>query len=153
MKKSLLKLAALMGVSAILALAPTTISAQVKSPEKGDAAGKSSHRAVPFNGKVGSIDKTNMTFTVGKRTVEITSETKITKGGKPATFDDAVVGEEVGGSAHKAEDGKLVAVSARFGPKPEAEPKKAKKAEKKAEKKAGKAAEPTAPPATPAPTQ
>ncbi|MBI3415519.1 MAG: hypothetical protein HY043_09395 [Verrucomicrobia bacterium] len=82
------------------------------------------------------MDKTAKTITIeGKdkgRTIHVTSATKIRKAGKPATFDDATAGEEVGGLAKKAPDGKLEAVSLRVGPKPEAEKKPGKaKGEKK----------------------
>jgi hypothetical protein len=71
---------------------------------------------------------------VGKRTFQITSETKIKKGGKPATLDDGVVGEDVGGYYHNGEDGKLNAVSVRFGPKPSAATDEKKKDPEKAAK-------------------
>jgi hypothetical protein len=58
------------------------------------------------------------TITVGKRTFQITSATKLKKGDKPATLDDGIVGEEVGGYYKTGEDGKLNATSIRFGPKP-----------------------------------
>ncbi|HVV73821.1 MAG TPA: hypothetical protein VHI52_20320, partial [Verrucomicrobiae bacterium] len=48
--------------------------------------------AGPFHGKLASLDKVAKTITVGKRTFQITSQTKIKKDGKPATIDDGVVG-------------------------------------------------------------
>ena len=60
---------------------------------------------------------------------QITSATKITKAGKPATLADGVVGEEVGGYVKPTDDGKMSASSVRFGPKPEG-----KDAEKNKEK-------------------
>jgi hypothetical protein len=81
------------------------------------------NRPYPFNGRISAVDKINKTITVGqtekKRVFQITSETRMVKAGKPAILDDAVVGEEVGGLYRKTDDGKLEAVSLRFGPKPE----------------------------------
>ena len=74
-----------------------------------------SQRAVPFRGKVTAIDKGAMTLTLGKRVFHITSETKITKDGKPGTMTDGVVGETVGGSYLKGADGKLTARTISFG--------------------------------------
>jgi len=71
------------------------------------------------------VDKTAKTIKVGERTFHVTSETRIMKAGKPATLDDAVVGEEVGGT-YKEADGKLNAVSLRLGPRPEGGEKKKK---------------------------
>ncbi len=74
----------------------------------------------PFHGKLKAVDKNAKTITVGKTTVQITSDTKILKDGKPATLTDAVVGEQVGGAYKKADDGKLNATKIHFGAKPEA---------------------------------
>jgi hypothetical protein len=71
----------------------------------------------PFNGKLAAIDKLAKTIVVGKRTFQITSETKIKKAGKPATLEDGVVGEPVSGYVKPTGDGKLVATTVNFGPK------------------------------------
>jgi hypothetical protein len=63
------------------------------------------------------MDKLAKTITVGKRTFQITSETKIRKNDKPATFDDGVVGEECSGYIKPNEEGKLIATTVNFGPK------------------------------------
>ena len=77
----------------------------------------------PFGGTLSAVDKTAMTLSVKKKesekTYQITSASKFTKGGKPATLDDGVVGEPCGGSYIKTDDGKLEVVNIRFGPKPE----------------------------------
>ena len=75
------------------------------------------NRALPFNGKIGVVDKAAKTISVGKRTFHITSETRINKSGKPATLDDGVIGEDVSGYVKPTEDGKLVATKVNFGPK------------------------------------
>ncbi len=75
---------------------------------------KSAH---PFHGNLAAVDKTAKTIKLGESVYQITSETKITKGGKPATLDDGVVGEPVSGYAKPTGDGKMAATSVRFGPK------------------------------------
>lgn len=81
-----------------------------------------------FFGKLSAVDSTAKTITVenktkDKRTFEITSETKITKEGKPATLSDGTVGEDVGGTYATGADGKMTAKTVRFG-KPVAPAKK-----------------------------
>ena len=73
----------------------------------------------PFHGNLAAKDDVAKTITVGKRTFYVTSETKIFKAGKPATFKDAVVGEPVGGGFKTADDGRLVLTKVTFGPKTE----------------------------------
>lgn len=72
----------------------------------------------PFHGKLAALDKVAKTITVGKRTFQITSATKIKKSGKPATLEDGVVGETVSGYLKPAGEGKLTATTVNFGPKP-----------------------------------
>lgn len=124
MKMQMLKLTALCTLVAAMAFAP----AQGFAQDNKDAAPKTEAKdarkegkkkgGLPTPGKLDAIDKIAKTIKVGERTFQITSETKLTKAGKPATLDDAVVGDEVGIS-YKAVDGKLVANSVRFGPRPE----------------------------------
>lgn len=77
----------------------------------------------PFRGKLGAFDKKEKTITIhGKekdRVFHIVKETKIEKHGKPATLEDAVVGEEIAGLTMEKPDGRLELVSLRMGPKPE----------------------------------
>jgi hypothetical protein len=72
----------------------------------------------PFRGKLAAVDKEAKTIKVGETTYQITSKTKILKAGSPATLEDGVVGEDVGGYARE-EDGKMVATTVRFGRRPE----------------------------------
>ena len=58
-----------------------------------------------------------MTLTIEKRTFSMTSETIVTKDGKPAVLADGVVGEPVSGAYKKNKDGKLDAVTVHFGGK------------------------------------
>ena len=69
---------------------------------------KSKSAATAFHGKISAVDKVAKTITLeGKekgRTILITAATKIKKTGKPATFSDATVGEEVGGLAARGSE-------------------------------------------------
>ncbi len=110
------------------------------TPEAGK---KAKPRGLPFRGKLSAVDKLAKTITIkGKekdRVFHITSQTKISKAGKPATLDEGVVGEDVSGFAREAAGGNMEAASVRFGPRPEAEGAKGKpKAEPKAEDKKAK---------------
>ena len=87
---------------------------------------------MPARGKVTAIDKTAKTVTVGERVFHVNAETKLMKAGKPATLEDVVVGEDAG-LFYKKDGEKLVALSMRFGPRPEGEPKGEKKKKKDAE--------------------
>ena len=70
--------------------------------------------AGPFHGTLTA--KTDASITLKERVFEVTSTTKITKDGKPATLADAQIGEAVGGQFRK-DGGKLIAQSIRFGEK------------------------------------
>ncbi len=129
MKNPIIKIALLSLLAAAIVVAPgqsfgqetkTESKNKKAAVEKAEKARKPG--AIPFRGKIGAVDKTLKTITVGERRFQITSETRITKAGKPATLDDATVGEEIGGSYTKSDDGKLIARSVRVGPKPEGAP-------------------------------
>jgi hypothetical protein len=72
----------------------------------------------PFHGNLKAVDTSAKTLTVGTLTLQITSDTKITKDGQPAALSDGVVGEPVRGAYTKTADGKLNAVVVHFGVKP-----------------------------------
>jgi hypothetical protein len=115
-KFSLLGLTALvLAVNSLNAAEQTDKKPEAKTPSKAERTGV----AVPFHGAVKS--KTDASFTIEYRTkdltIEVTSETKITKEGKPATLAEAVVGEEVSGQYRILED-KKVARFLRVGAKP-----------------------------------
>jgi hypothetical protein len=109
--------------AALVVGVPLSISAQDKTtPAPSAPATTAKPKGIPFRGKLGEVDKVNKTITLDektKRVFEVTSDTKIMKAGKPATLDDGVVGEDVGGQYTKSADGKLLLKSLRFGPKPE----------------------------------
>ena len=87
-----------------------------QADQKEKPAQKSAH---PFRGKLAAVDKAAKTITIGKSVYQITSETKISKGGKPAILEDGVIGEEATGYAKPVEGGKMYASTLHFGPKAE----------------------------------
>jgi hypothetical protein len=122
--------AAIAGMPAQL-LAQTT---NTPAPAKKSAAKKESKKAAkahPFNGKLAAVDKVAKTIKIGESVYQITSETKITKDGKPATLDDGVVGEPVSGYVKPTEDGKTPATTVHFGGKGDSKKDKKEKKEKK----------------------
>ena len=88
------------------------------TPDQTAPAKPKKHDALPFHGKLSAVDATAKTLTVGTLTLQITSDTKITKEGKPAVLSDGVVGEPVSGAYTKTADGKLNALIVHFGAKP-----------------------------------
>src|SRR5262249_49381939 len=90
-----------------------------KSAHETGEAPKKKTSGTPFHGKLVAVDKTAKTLTVGKRTFQITSQTRMNKAGKPAVLGDAVIGEEGSGYIKASEDGKLIATTVNFGPKVE----------------------------------
>jgi hypothetical protein len=133
MKNSILKfslitlLAAAVAAPGQLRAQTTNKPAHTKKPaaEKTDSTAKKAH---PFHGKLAAVDKAAKTITLGKSTYYINSETKIKKADKPATLEDGVIGEDVGGYAKPGEGGKMFATTVTFGPKSDA--KAAKKTDK-----------------------
>ena len=75
------------------------------------------HEGLVFRGTVSAIDTKAMTLKVETRTFAITADTKITRDGQPATLADGVVGEPVGGTYKKGDDGTLTASVIHFGKK------------------------------------
>ena len=111
-------------IATLLAVGVLGVVLPVQAADKPAAADPTKSKRMPFGGKLKAVDKTAKTITIdreNKNTFAVTSETKITKAGKPATLDDAVVGDDVGGLAvDKA--GKLELLSLRLGTKPVAKP-------------------------------
>ena len=135
MNRIIPKLAVLSLLAVAIVVAPARMLAQ---DQKGPGTTEKKHasknnKGIPFHGKVKALDKTLKTISVGERVFQITSETKIKKDGKPATMDDAVVGDDIGGTYTRSADGKLTAKTLRLGPKSEGKSKGAGKKEKKSE--------------------
>ncbi len=110
-------------------------AAEKPKDKSADAAKVEKKKQVPFRGKVSTVDKVAKAIALeGKekqRVFQITSETKITRDGKPAVFDDVAAGESVGGLARENAAGKMEVVTLNVGAKPG----KAKSDEAKKEKK------------------
>jgi hypothetical protein len=127
MTKYILRLGAAAFLAAAIAGAPLQLLAQTTNKAAADKksattkkeVGEKKKGAHPFRGKLAAVDKTAKTIKIGKSTYVITSETKITKDGKPATLADAVVDEQVTGYAKPADDGSMVATSLKIGAKAE----------------------------------
>jgi len=137
MKRSILRWAAFGLLATAMALVPTQGFTQEKSnntastEKKESSTGKKKKsEGLPYRGKIRAIDKQAKTVTVREKVFQVTLETKIIKGGKPAKLENGVVGDEVAFYYKKADDGKLIALSVRFGPRPEGQG-KSKKAKKK----------------------
>jgi hypothetical protein len=121
-----LRIGALSLLAAAIAAAPSRLLAQSTnkpSAEKKSAIAKKEPAAKqkaahPFRGKLAAVDKVAKTIKVGESIYPITSETKITKAGKPATLADGVVGEPVSGYVKPTDDGKMAATTVTFGAKP-----------------------------------
>jgi Domain of unknown function (DUF5666) len=121
MTKSIFKLTMLGLLAVAIAGLPVCASAaDTNAPTAEKKASKTKKSStLPIHGKLKAVDKTAKTVSVGEQTIQITSETKITKGGKPATLEDGVVGEEVSAVYKKGDNGTLTATTVRFGSKSE----------------------------------
>ena len=120
MTKTIAKLAVVGLLAGVIGGAPVRVLAQDKpAPEKKQPSrGEKRQGVTPFTGKLTAVDKTAKTIKVGERTFQITSETKITKTDKPATLEEAVVGDAVRGAFRKSDDGKMTAITVHLGAKP-----------------------------------
>ena len=121
MKTSIHRVIAAWVVCAAVLSTPIGLLAQTtnKAPADKNAINEATKpaKAGPFHGKLVAVDKVAKTITVGKRTFQITSESKLKKNGKAATLEDAVVGETASGYVKPSPEGKLVATTVNFGPK------------------------------------
>jgi hypothetical protein len=116
MKTPLYYLAALL-TGCLIVSSPLSVSAQEQEKEKGKSkTGKKEDKAkrtVPFRGTVKSSDRNSMSVTVeGKdkvQVINVSSETRIMKAGKPATFADIAVGDDVRAVVKQNAEGKETA--------------------------------------------
>ena len=131
-------------ITAALIAAPSAIRAEDKAPAptptpatETKPAKQKNADATPYHAKVKAVDVAGKTVTVdekkGELKLNVTTETKISKDGKPAKLNEIAVGDDAHGSYKKDADGKMNAVSLRVGKKIAAEPKKKKAAAAKAE--------------------
>lgn len=94
---------ALMATPAIMRAQDQPSQIPVAAQKSAPAAKK--HRHLPFHGKIAKVDMTAKTVTVGHTVLHVSSQTRITQNGKPATASDLAVGEKISGSYVKDEDG------------------------------------------------
>lgn len=115
-------------LAALVAALTVGFAAQASAQTGGDtskqdatkeATPKAKGDRAPLRGKIAAVDKENMTLKVGERTFLVTSTTRLSKGGQPATFADVKVGEEVGGQYRTGTGDKLELLSLRIGPRPD----------------------------------
>jgi len=112
------KLIVLAVVAAVAALSSLTVQAADKKDAPAEKKAPAA-RGLPGKGKITAIDKSANTIKVGEKVYALSATTKINKGGKAATLDDAAVGDEVGLYYRETDSGKLELISLRVGPLPE----------------------------------
>ena len=134
MTKSMLKIGVVVLLGIAVAGMPVQLQAQTNDkPAVEKKETKKKPRVMPFRGTLKALDKTAKTITVGKRTFQITSETRIFKGKEPGTFEDGVVGKPVSGGFYEGEDGKLLTTKVTFGKVESTKKKATKSKEEKSE--------------------
>ena len=114
MKKLIIKTTLFSLFAAALLALPSVSRAQDQNTNA-PAPAMTPAKKLPFHGKAAAVDTAAMTVTVGTLVINITSETKISKDGKPATLEDIKVGDTVSGSYKKDDAGKLNASTIRDG--------------------------------------
>ena len=126
------KLIGIAGLAAALIALPSFLQAADPKPTDAPKTERKA-RGMPLNGKVSAVERTAKTITVGEtekaRVLQVTSESKIYKNNKPATFDDVLVGEQIGAYVRPNAEGKLEVVTLKTGLA--SRPAKAKPDEKK----------------------
>jgi hypothetical protein len=110
---------------------PTPEPSASASPIEAGAVAKT-ERAIPYRGKIASIDSDGKTFAIknksgSSRVFKMTERTKIMKDGAPATTADVTADQDVRGSYWKKSDGTLEAKSVMLGAKAESEKSSSKK--------------------------
>ena len=111
-------------VAALILGVPSGAPAKEKKTEtanpEANASPEAKAKPLPYRGTVVLVDASAKTFTVGKRTIKVTDQTKITKQGAVATIADITAGEKVSVSYCKKDDGSLEAKNVKVGVKAEA---------------------------------
>jgi hypothetical protein len=95
------------------------VSAQTTNTPATTNAAPAARKAVPsYRGKISAVDAAGMTLTVtgrqGEFKVKVSSKTRITKDGKPATFSDAAEGLAAFGQGKKDADNNWEATTLRL---------------------------------------
>jgi hypothetical protein len=130
MTKNISKIAVLSLFAAALVAMPALSRAEgasTNAPASSDPtpAKPKKHGNLPFHGNLSAVDTKARTLTVGTLTLQVTSDTLITRDGKSATLADGVVGELVSGVYKKTNNGILIATSLHFSAKAEKKKKEA----------------------------
>ncbi len=118
--KNIIKLTSLSLLAVALAASPVLSRAQdamTNAPAADGAAPKAKKKgALPFHGKIVTIDAASSTLTVGELTLTVTSKSKITStNAVPATLADFKVGDSVSGAYKKGKDGALTVTTLHLG--------------------------------------
>jgi len=103
-------------VASALVAVPAASYAQDATNQPAATAPAAKKHGVPFHGKLAAVDATAGTITVGKMTISVTADTKITKDGNTAKLADFTVGDQVAG-AYKKDGDKLTATMLHTGEK------------------------------------
>jgi hypothetical protein len=117
MKNDIVKIIRLGLVAAILAAMPATGRAADATNAPAATMPKVKKNGVSFHGKVTAVDTNAMTLTIATQTFNLTSETRVTKDGRPATLSEISVGESVRGTFKTDAAGKLTATAINAGAK------------------------------------
>ena len=118
MTKSILRMSLLLFLGVAVVGMPAWSRAQsTNSATRENKEDKPKRSSAPLHGRLKALDASTKTITVGAHTIQITSETKISKHGQPAELSDGVVGEEVSVLYQKSEEGRLEALTVHFGSK------------------------------------
>jgi hypothetical protein len=118
MTKNLSRITVLSLFAAALVTMPAMLRAEgTNAPAASDQTtpAKPKPASLPFHGKLKAVNTNAMTLTVGTLTLQITSDTKITQNGQPATLSDGAVGGPVSGTYMRLGNGRLNALSVYFG--------------------------------------
>jgi hypothetical protein len=121
MKKAILKITALGLFAAAIIATPIASHAQAATTPAAATTTKKAKKITGMtfsNTKVNAVDTNAMTLTVGKHTFNVTSETKLTKDGQPATLADVTAGGKVTAFCKTGTDGKLNATTVSYTTKP-----------------------------------
>ena len=119
--KNIIKFTSLSLLAVALAASPVLSRAQdaaTNAPAMDGAAPKAKKKggALPFHGKIVTIDAASSTLTVGELTLTVTSKSKITStNAVPATLADFKVGDSVSGAYKKGKDGALTVTTLHLG--------------------------------------
>jgi hypothetical protein len=130
--KNIIKHASLSLLAAALAVVPVSSRAQdaaTNAPAAAPTAGTSTNAPAvhkkkaggfPFHGKISALDASAGTLTVGTLSLTVTSTTKISTNGVPATLADFKVSDSVTGYYKKAADGSLTLTTLKIAKKKKA---------------------------------